>query len=237
MSESPAELVKQAELELTNQQWVRALELFGEALVYLPPTDPEVAHVQNGRGVALLELQRFAEAIKALEAALLLNPQMAEAWYNLGICWEGTNHLENTLHCYNKAIELEPNDAEYYFRRGGIWFALEQFEKTVEDNSKAIALHGENSTITGPFIARGLALHRLERYPESIADYTQALQVDPRGACDAFFYRALVYIDQGQALPARADLQAYLTLTADLEGILAEQAREIIEELDKLDDE
>lgn len=236
MEESPSELMKQAELELTNQRWTQALDLFSKALVLLNPTDPEIAHAQNGRGVALLEMQRYAEAVKALETAVLVDPQMAGAYFNLGVCWEGLGHAENALHCYNKAIELEPHDAEFYFRRGGVWFGLEQFEKTIEDTSKAINMHDASAALTGPYIARGLALYRLERYEEAIADFTHVLQVDPRGACEGFFYRALVYIDRGEALPARADLQAFLTLTDDLEGILAEQAREIIEELDKLDE-
>ena len=57
---------------------------------------------------------------------------------------------------------------------------------------------------------------------------------DPREGCDAYFYRALVFIDKGEAFPARADLQAFLTLTPDPAGVQAEQAREMIIELDKI---
>jgi tetratricopeptide (TPR) repeat protein len=232
------DLIHRAEMELVNQQWAEALDLFNQALALLNPGDDpgEVAEVYNGRGVALLELDRYGEAVKALETAVMLQPNMAGAYYNLGLSWEGLNQPETALHNYNRAIELEPRDAEAYFRRGGIWFALGQFEKTVEDTKKAIDLHEElaGAVATGSYIARGLALHQLQRYDEAIADYSKALQADPRGAVEAFFYRGLIFIEKGEGLPARADLQAYLTLTDDLHGILAEQAREILKELEKI---
>ncbi len=237
--DNPTELVDQAGQALVNHEWPQALDLFSRALAILGLAEDEltaalIAEAHNGRGVALLEMERYGEAVKALEAALLLKPEMAGAYYNLGLAWEGLGRLEEALHSYNQAIQLEPSDGEAYFRRGGIWFSMEQFDQTVEDAGKAIELHRETASVSnvGPYIARGLALHRLERYEEALRDYSEALLSDPRGAADAFFYRALVYMDMGEALPARADLQAFLTLTDDSSGLLAEQAREIIEELD-----
>jgi tetratricopeptide (TPR) repeat protein len=240
VEETPVELIRQAENELINQQWAVALDMLNRAIIGLGnvsagPEAEHLAEAHNGRGVALLELGRYAEAIKALETALSLNPELPGAHYNLGIAWEALGNADNALHNYSHAIELEPGDAEIYFRRGGVYFGLGQYEKTIADATKAIDMHAEGAAITGPYIARGLALYRLERYDQAIADYSQAATIDPRGACEAFFYRALVYIDKGEALPARADLQAFLTMTDDLDGLLAQQAREIIEELDKLD--
>ena len=238
MEQSASELIARAEQALVDQEWSAALGMYNEILALLDPhggNDREIAEAQNGRGVALLELGRQGESIKCFEAALLLEPKMAGVYYNLGLAWEGLGNAENALHNYNKAAEIEPHDAEIFFRRGGIWFALEQFDKTVEDTTRAIDLHSDHgeTIVPGPYIARGLALHQLEQYDKALADYSKAAAADPRGAADAFFYRALVYIDKGEALPARADLQAFLMMTDDLDGLLAEQAREIIEELDK----
>jgi tetratricopeptide (TPR) repeat protein len=79
-----------------------------------------------------------------------------------------------------------------------------------------------------------LSYYQLERLDEAIADYSKAVEIDPRGAAEAYFYRALAHIDQELALPARADLQAFLNLTPDSRGEMASQAREIIQELDTL---
>ncbi len=238
MDESPQALIEKAELELLNEQWATALELFNRALVLLNPAfmPSEVAEAENGRGVAMLELGRYGEAVKVLEAAAMLKPELSGVYYNLGLAWEGLGQADTALHNYTKALEREPQDAEIYFRRGGIWFGLGEFEKTVEDATKAIELHSgqAEAAATGPYIARGLAYHQLQRYGDALLDYSKALEIDPREAADAFFYRGLVFIDRGDILPARADLQAFLTLTDDLDGVLAEQTREIIQELDKL---
>ena len=241
MEQTPKEIIEKAEQALVNQDWEEALEGFNLALVLLGPVETGqpaaiFAEAQNGKGVALLELGRYGESIKAFEAALTIAPDLAGTNYNLGLAWEGLGQLENALHNYTRAIELEPHDGEAYFRRGGIYFATEQFENTIEDVTKAIELHQDanGEAAIGPYLARGLALHRLERYDEALADYGQALAGGPREACEAYFYRALVFIDKGEAFPARADLQAFLTLTPDAASLQAEQAREIIAELDKI---
>jgi tetratricopeptide (TPR) repeat protein len=241
VEQSPKELIEQAEQALVNQDWDVALEGFNLALALLGPVQTGqpaalFAEAQNGKGVALLELGRYGESVKAFEAALTIKPDLPGAHYNLGLAWEGLGQLENALHNYTKAIELEPHDGEAYFRRGGVYFATEQYEKTVEDATQAIELHRADAAgaAVGPYLARGLALHRLEHYDEALADYNQALAAAPGEAWDAYFYRALVYIDKGEAYPAKADLEAFLTLTPDATGVQADQAREIIVELDKV---
>lgn len=243
MEQSPKELIEQAEQHLVNQDWPEALENFNLALALLGPVEAGngqpaalFAEAQNGKGVALLEVGRYGEAVKAFEAALTIEPNLPGTHYNLGLAWEGLGQLETALHNYSRAIELEPNDGEAYFRRGGIYFALEQYDSTIEDATRALELHRNDAAgvATGPYLARGLALHRLERYDEALRDYGLALSGDPREACDAYFYRALVFMDRGEAFPARADLQAFLTLTPDPAGVQAEQAREMIAELDKV---
>jgi tetratricopeptide (TPR) repeat protein len=236
MPEDYHQAVERAERALLNEEWDYALEEFDKVISQNPALPPaEEAELYNGRGAALLKTGRYEEAGAALEKALSLNHTLASAHFNLALLNEATGDFDNALTAYNRSIYLEPQDAELYFRRGGIYFIREEFEKTVEDNTRAIELHTGSEAVTGPYIARGLALYRLERFDEALQDYTHALEVDPRGAADAYFYRALVYLDTEQALPARADLQAFLLMTADPDGELGHQAREIIEVLDTLE--
>ena len=93
---------------------------------------------------------------------------------------------------------------------------------------------GQTEALIGPLLARGLCYFQQERLDDAIADYSRAVTLDPRGAVEAYFYRALAFIDQEKALPARADLGAFLNLTPDVDGEMASQAREIIKELENL---
>lgn len=238
------ELVRQGEATLLSGQWDAALNWFDKALVDLRPSASGqhsllLAEAFNGRGVALLQMERLGEAIAAFSAAVELNPQLANAFFNRGLALEalGPGRFTDALADYNRALELEPHDAEVYFRRGGLYFQRGDFGLAAADNTKVLELHasgGSGEAVIGPYIARGLAYHQLGQFDRASADYTQAVTIDPRGAADAYFYRALIYLDQEQILPARADLQAFLNLTPDSQGELAEQAREIIEELDTL---
>jgi tetratricopeptide (TPR) repeat protein len=235
MSKNIAALIKQAEMDLLNEQWADALGKFDTVLVQLNQTLPsaELAEIYNGRGVALLQTGVPQQAIESFNRALKFNPAMASAFFNRGMSWEALGEVERTIADYSKAIELEPNDAEYYFRRSAVYFVLEQFEKTVADATRVIDLHPD-SPVIGPLVGRGLAYHRLENLEAASKDYTRALEADPRAAADAYFYRALVHLDNEDALAARADLQAFLLMTDDPDGMLGTQAKEIIEELDKL---
>jgi len=231
------EYIRQGEQKLLNEEWAEALGDFEQAVALLQQAkEPAMAHLaetQNGRGAALLQLGRYQEAINALRQAIVYQPDLAGAYFNLGLAYEGLDDSDQAIKVYSKAAELTPDDAEIYFRRGGIYFGREEFAKTVEDTSRAIELHPEGS-IVAPYIARGLAYYRLEQYDKAAADFSEAMKSDPRSAAEAFFYRALVFIDKEDALSARADLQAYLLMSDDLDSPMAQQAREIIEELDKL---
>jgi tetratricopeptide (TPR) repeat protein len=238
MAEDITDLTKQAEMALLNQDWAEALGKFDIVLVTLNQTaqtlpDVEMAEIFNGRGVALLQTGVPQQAIESFNRAIKLNPHMATAYFNRGLAWEASDNIPKTLEDYAKAIELEPNDAEVYFRRSAVYFMLEDFEKTVADATRAIEMHTA-APVIGPLVGRGLAYHRLENLEAASQDYTRALEADPRAAADAYFYRALVFLDNEDALSARADLQAFLLMTDEPDGLLGMQAKEIIEELDKL---
>ncbi len=227
------ELVASAELALINEDWEIALTHYEAAIPLLGDApESELAEVYNGQGVAFLKLNRIEKAIIALSQALQYTPGMAGAYYNLALCYQNIEDFEQALQNYDRAIELEPQDAEVYFRRGGVYFMLEKYEQTIADNTRAIELHPAGA-ITGPYIGRGLAYYQLERYQEASHDFSQAIESDPRAAAEAFFYRALVFLQLDQPLPARNDLQAFLLMTDEPDANLGTQAREILEALDE----
>lgn len=227
------ELIKIAENALLNEQWAEALGAYDKALALADLPSSELAELFNGRGVALLQTGVPYQAIESLTQAIKLNSQLSGTYYNRGLCWEALGESDKALADYALALEIEPNDAEIYFRRSAVYFLREEFEKTVADATRAIDLHPD-APVIGPVIGRGLAYHRLGQLDLASKDYTRALEADPREAADAFFYRALVFLDNEDAMSARADLQAFLLMTNDPDGLLGTQAKDIIEELDNL---
>jgi tetratricopeptide (TPR) repeat protein len=66
-------------------------------------------------GEALRALERYAEAIPALEQAAELRPSEIPVWLALGWCYKRTNRLENAIGALEKAEEVAPDDAIVHY--------------------------------------------------------------------------------------------------------------------------
>jgi tetratricopeptide (TPR) repeat protein len=64
------------------------------------------------KGVALLNLGNYEEAIKCYDKAIEIEPNNAEAWNNKGIVLGRLSKYEEAIACYDKAIEIEPDYAD-----------------------------------------------------------------------------------------------------------------------------
>jgi tetratricopeptide (TPR) repeat protein len=50
---------------------------------------------------------KFDEAVKEFEMVLEINPQNAEAYYNIGLICEASNDLEKAKQMYAKALQIK----------------------------------------------------------------------------------------------------------------------------------
>lgn len=69
----------------------------------VPPTD---AFAWSRKGEILNRLQRYEEALVALEQTILLEPKWAKVHYNRGCAFEYLGRLEEAQQAYDKAKEL-----------------------------------------------------------------------------------------------------------------------------------
>ncbi len=91
------------------------------------------------------------EAIKLYDTAIALNPTVAQAYFNRGICKGNLFDFVNAIQDYDKAIELDPDYMEAYANRGNAKINMftskgklnptpEQTESACEDFYKAVSL-------------------------------------------------------------------------------------------------
>jgi Flp pilus assembly protein TadD len=106
------------------QQGLRALQQNhpAEALTALTSAEqdnPHDAAIRNFRGIALAQLGRKDEAAAEYREAIRLNPQMADAYRNLGYLEWTERHAEAARAALNKSLALAPDDpfAHYYLAR------------------------------------------------------------------------------------------------------------------------
>jgi tetratricopeptide (TPR) repeat protein len=73
---------------------------------------PKDAHVANSLGVCLKALGQSQAALRAYEAALRLDAQMAPAHFNRGVLLEELSDLQRARSAYERAAAADPNYAE-----------------------------------------------------------------------------------------------------------------------------
>ncbi len=59
-----------------------------------------------------MTLQKLDDAKKALQAAMALDPNNAQAWYNLGLAQHADNELDAALKSFQQAVKLDPRDVD-----------------------------------------------------------------------------------------------------------------------------
>ena len=78
--------------------------------------NPASAQHWNGKGYALLKLQRYPEAIPAFETATRLQPDLVAAWVNLGEAYLRAKQLGKAITTLEQALKLAPKavDAQLF---------------------------------------------------------------------------------------------------------------------------
>jgi tetratricopeptide (TPR) repeat protein len=84
----------------------------GPATFELEPQENggKLAIFLNNRAASLVQLQRFEEAIKDADIALLLNPKYTKAYIRRSSAYEKTERTEEALRDAKRALELEPSN-------------------------------------------------------------------------------------------------------------------------------
>ena len=79
-----------------------SLQLLEQALDY----DPIYAGALNLKAGVLLMLQRYHEALKASQGAIILAPEVANAWINMGTALRLLDRPAEAAECFRKASIL-----------------------------------------------------------------------------------------------------------------------------------
>jgi tetratricopeptide (TPR) repeat protein len=70
---------------------------------------PKNAQVWINLGNALMDAQRFGEAIDAFEKALALEPKNVPVLVDQGTCYRGVRKFDKAVEQYRKALKIDPN--------------------------------------------------------------------------------------------------------------------------------
>lgn len=140
----------------------------------------------------------FTKAIELNRQFVIAYGQRAWAYYEL-------EKYDEAIADFSKVIEMKPNGASGYSSRGFIYTQRRKdYENAIKDFNKVIEIATNVFAKAQAFNSRGDVYFKKEEYDKAIADFTQAILLDPK---DHFFYsdRAQAYEKIGRKDLAEAD--------------------------------
>ncbi len=90
---------------MARRQYVAALAEYDAAA----KLRPNVAAIQDQRGVAYKNLKQYPKALRAFQQALALDPGNAQVQNNIGVLYELLGKRASAIVAYKKALALDPN--------------------------------------------------------------------------------------------------------------------------------
>ena len=85
----------------------------------LAEIDPEDSTIFYNLGVAYTFLKKEEEALVQFQKSVDLNPNYAQAWYNMGqISLIKNRDVSHALHCFERAVLIRPDYISAHHQRG-----------------------------------------------------------------------------------------------------------------------
>src|SRR5271167_1611839 len=168
----------------------------------------------NNLGVAYMNQQLFAKALKAFEDAAASDPALEVTTVNRGVALLNLQRVDEAKALLDKAAKSNPKDAHgwynlglYYKNSTDAGAAAEAFRRVTEIDA--------DDADTWYFL--GSTYAQLKQFPEAIAAFEHALKVDPHHA-SAQFGLARAYQQSGQADSAHEAMKKFQYITQNKLG-------------------
>lgn len=181
-----------------------------------------------GRGNALLQQKKWAEARAEFETALpKLDPsQQPAVLRGIAHTWSAEGKTDEAVATLKKALEIKPDDADSLKLIINLLVAADR-----EEEAKAYMDRLPQGATIDPTTALnvGIDLYNKQDLDGALVQFNRVVEENP-DLPDGYYYRGLVYLNKGQNAPAIADFKKLLDLAPDYP-----QAAEVQQFLDYLE--
>lgn len=195
-----------AYIRISKPDWARPV------LKSLAASNPKEALYPYWLGRLDYDSHEYDNAIRNFILAIKVNPQMARAYDNLGLCYYYENQNDLAIENYEKAIQLDRSSAHPspwpYLNLGITLQFLNHFQGAEENFREAIRL---NPDFTQAHFQLGLVLEQMQRFDASIEELRKAASLDAQFP-EPHMAMARAYRRMGNEAAAREEVQTYLRL-------------------------
>ena len=177
------------------------------AWMYRRSADPVEARQYLEAGHRLLKDTRYPEAIIALDHAISLQKDLAEAYLRRGRAKLANGDPESAIRDFNKFLQLQPGSATAVLERASAYLRQEDYKNVLADTNQAIAW---DPKLSYAYALRGTALRAMGNLPQAVEAFNRAVELAPE--LDNYFQRASTYQLMGEHRLALSDLDQVITL-------------------------
>ncbi len=168
----------------------KALEHFNEAI----RLDPLHTDAYLYRGLALIELAQYADALTDFETAIRMDGKMAEqANYFIGLAKSSLGQYHEAIHYFSEAIRISP-DHYSFFQRGLAYLSVEEYGRALQDFDVALRL---NPGFADAYLYRGKARYLTGLFAEALSDLLLAKNTFEDDG-ELFYFLGQTYVALGQ---------------------------------------
>ena len=161
-----------------------------------------------------LHKKDYEGAIRDLQKAIELDPDLAIARNNLGLAYFYQGKMEDAVREYSKAIKMEVNEAVTmlaFFNRANAYRFLKEYDKSIADLGKVIELREKDKEA---HFMRGWNYLAKHDYKKAEADFRKAIEIH-RPYVQAHNYLGIVYLKQNDFKKAVECFSKALELTPE----------------------
>jgi tetratricopeptide (TPR) repeat protein len=168
----------------------------------------EAAAAHHRRGLACSARGDLVAAVAEYDAALTLNPDQAEVWYNRAVARYALGNLTGALTDADRSLELNPHQANAHNARGAIRREAGDLSGALTDFDEALRLHPD---LAAAYNNRGATRYELGDLAGALTDFDEALRLQPNNA-DLLSNRGAVRAELGDLAGAGDDCRCAETL-------------------------
>lgn len=135
-------------------------------------------------GQDLYRTDQDEKAVEVFQEAIKLDPDLAEAYFRLGLAYVAIGKDQEAEDAYKKAVEKYKKylaqdgkeDAESHYNAGQAYAGLHLYSEAVREYRQATHLKDDDADM---FYDLGTALTKLAQYDEAAAAFSKSLEIDP----------------------------------------------------------
>ncbi|MEN8262956.1 MAG: tetratricopeptide repeat protein [Nitrospirota bacterium] len=130
----PDPLLKRTELRIAEDPGIETMG--GELL-------SSIKNVENNHGydVETVDYGKHRKAAELFQKAVEINPDSAEAHYNLGVAYGNLGMFQKAVKAYKRAVDLDPGHEKAYCNLGIVYEEAGNYKEAIEVYEKAIRMN------------------------------------------------------------------------------------------------